>query len=131
MPVTKLTPEQKVARVRDAYDKLSRRDFSGALEAFSDDAAWHGFIAGDVKGKSAIKGGLDRLASLDTTWKLHDVLANDQHVVALHEIKVSKGGTTAQTRQAMVAHISDDGKISELWTMGNPQDLAAFLAPRQ
>jgi ketosteroid isomerase-like protein len=130
MSVTKLTADQKAAIVRDVYDRLNRGDFDALDEVFVDDAAWHGFVAGDVRGKAAIKGVLRRMAELNAKFKLHDVLVGDDHSVSLHEMTLTKGDTTATARQAIVTHITDDGKIIELWTMGNPQDVAAFLPPR-
>lgn len=130
MPATTLTVDQKLARVRQTYDKLTRGDYEGAAEEFTDNAAWHGFLVGDIKGKAAIKGAFEKLKQLNPTWQLHDALANDEHVVALHEIRVTAGGKTAQARQAMVTHMSPDGKIEEMWTMGNPQDLAAVMSAR-
>lgn len=130
MSVTRLTADQKVAIVRDVYDRLNRGDIDGLDDAFVDDAAWHGFVSGDLVGKPAIKAGLARMAEFNAKFKLHDVLVSDEHSVSLHEMTLRKGDTTATARQAIVCHVTDDGKIIELWTMGNPQDVAAFLPSR-
>jgi ketosteroid isomerase-like protein len=130
MPVTKLTPDQKIARAREIYDKLNRQDYAGLADYFTEDATWQGFIVGDIKGRQAIQATLVKFESLHPSFKVHDVLANDDHVVTLHEMTVKKGDATAQTRQVLVAHWTDDGKIEQLWTVGNPQDVAPFLASR-
>jgi ketosteroid isomerase-like protein len=130
MPVTKLTPEQKIARVKTAYTKLSRGEISGAIDGFAEDATWDGFVVGKVHGRQQIKEGLGKLTSLSPQFDLHDVLANDDHVVALQTVTVKKDGKTFETRQVIVAHVDEDGKLKEVWTIGNPQDLAPVLGSR-
>jgi ketosteroid isomerase-like protein len=129
MPVTRLTADQKIARAREIYDKLNRQEYEGLADYFTEDASWHGFIVGDVKGRQAIQAALEKYESLRPTFELHDVLASDEHVVTLHEVTLKKGDVTAHTRQVLVGHWTDDGKIAQLWTVGNPQDLASFRLP--
>ncbi len=128
MPATQLTQQEKVARVRETYDRLNRSDFAGSADMFAEDGIWHGFLIGEVKGRPAIKAAYERLKSLNASWELHDVLASGDHVVALHELTVKKGDKTAHSRQVMVAHLNADGQISELWTITNPQELAPVLS---
>src|SRR5579864_2305388 len=122
MPATQLTQQEKVARIREAYDKLNQGDFAGTADFFAEDGIWHGFLIGEVKGRPAIKAAWERLKSLNASWELHDVLANDDHVIALHELTVKKGDKTAHAKQVMVGHLNADGQIRELWTITNPQE---------
>jgi ketosteroid isomerase-like protein len=48
--------------------------------------------------------------------ELHAVLANDDHVVALHATRGERAGKKLEIDAIQVFHIRD-GKISEAWTM--------------
>ena len=54
--------------------------------------------------------------------ELHDVLANDEHAVALVRIRADRPGEQLDDRSVQVFHIRD-GKAAEVWTY--PADLYA------
>ena len=54
--------------------------------------------------------------------QLHDVIGNDEHVVALTTIRAERVGRTLQDNTVQVFHIQD-GKATEVWT--HPADLYA------
>jgi ketosteroid isomerase-like protein len=54
--------------------------------------------------------------------ELHDVLANDDHAVALVTTSASRDDASFTARAAQVAHIRD-GKLTESWFLG--EDYAA------
>jgi uncharacterized protein len=45
---------------------------------------------------------------------VHDVLANDEHAVALCTLSASRGTKSVETPVANVSHIRD-GKVTEFW----------------
>ena len=47
---------------------------------------------------------------------LYDVVANDEHVVALHSSDAERDGRTARSPTVLVCHISDGG-IAETWSL--------------
>ena len=54
--------------------------------------------------------------------ELHDVLANDDHVVALTTVRAQREGKRLQDNTVQTFHIKD-GKATEVWS--NPSDLYA------
>lgn len=45
---------------------------------------------------------------------VHDVLANDEHAVALCWLSASRGGKSIEVPVANVSHVRD-GKVTEFW----------------
>ena len=52
--------------------------------------------------------------------EIHDVLANDDHAVALASFTATKDGKTITDRYTHVCHIKD-GKLTESWIFGENQ----------
>jgi ketosteroid isomerase-like protein len=51
---------------------------------------------------------------------LHDVVANDEHVVGLHRTSAQRAGKSLETTSAIVFHVQG-GRVSEAWE--HPFDL--------
>ena len=69
--------------------------------------------------RGQLSGGTHRL-------ELHDVLADDGHVVALHTARAERAGRVLEITEAMVFHIVD-GKVAEVWTLNtDPQAVDEF-----
>jgi hypothetical protein len=118
---TKLTNEQKRARIRKTYDLSARGDYEASIqEGWADDGVFHSQMRGrEFRGKAAI---LDEVRKqnqeVKTTWHLHDVLVSDDHGVALLEAEQS-----GRRRQIVhVLHLNDAGKIKESWAIFNPTE---------
>jgi ketosteroid isomerase-like protein len=58
-------------------------------------------------------------------WELHDVLANDDHTVALHITRAERKGRSLADRVVYVFHVRD-GQIREAWFSGDPRVQADF-----
>ncbi len=121
---TKLTPEEKAGRIRRGYDASNRGDLAGYLDDFADDAVMH-FIRGDVNGKQAIREFLTQQAQEFEEFRFepHDVLASDEHVVALVSSTLRRQGQTYQSRLVHVFHLNDEGKTKEGWVFAEPETL--------
>ena len=52
---------------------------------------------------------------------LHDVVANDEHVIALVNATATKDGKTFKYRTAEIHHVKD-GKITERWAFSDDTD---------
>jgi len=90
-------------------------------ELFADDIVWHvggrSPITGDYKGKEQVFAFFAQLAErAGGTFRLdiHDVLANDEHVVALVTTTGQRQGKTLSTNGAQVFHVQG-GKVTETW----------------
>src|SRR5437879_13588499 len=111
---TKVTTEQKRARLRKSYDLSARGDYEGSVqEGWADDGVFHSQMRGrEFRGKAAI---LDEVRKqnqeVKTTWHLHDVLVSDDHGVALLEAE-------QEGRRRRIVHIPPRharGRVKEPW----------------
>ena len=110
------------ALIRRAYEAFSTGDMETLTGVFTENAVWHvpgrNKLAGNYEGVEAILG---YYANLDEVTggtyridEIHDVLANDQHVVSMHIGSAQKDGVTRTVSDILVFHVSG-GKIAEVW----------------
>ena len=121
--------------VRRGYEAFQRGDLAAFDEILADDCVWHvpgrGPLAGDKKGRQAVVeyfGQIGVLSEGTAKVNLHDLVANDEHVVGLHSVSAQRGGKTLEDNEALVFHVRD-GRVSEAWL--HPYDVYggdAFLS---
>ena len=112
------------AMARRLIDSLNRRDYEAMSAALSDDIVWHEIGSAEPRrGKAALAtpGGAP---GPDISVKVHDVVANDEHVIALVEATAIRDGKTLNYRTAEIMHVRD-GKITERWAFSD--DTAAIV----
>jgi hypothetical protein len=64
----------------------------------------------------------------EITGELHDVVANDEHTVALVTAHATRGGKSLTYRVAEIYHMRD-GKITERWAFSDDtQAITEFFA---
>jgi ketosteroid isomerase-like protein len=107
--------------VRRGYAAFGTGDMATLSELFADDIVWHvggrSPITGDYKGKGEVFGFLAQLAErAGGTFRseAHDVLANDEHVVALVEGTAQRDGKTLNDNGVQIFHVQG-GKVTEQW----------------
>ena len=90
-------------------------------ELIAGDVTWHvrgvGPLSGDYHGRDEVFAFFGRLAEQTAgTFRLdvHDVLANDEHAVALCTLSASRGTKSVEVPVANVSHVRD-GKVTEFW----------------
>ena len=123
-----------VELLRRGFEAFSTGDFDTLRrDIFSEDVVFHvggnNPLTGDYKGIDEVFGFLGRLVeetggtfSLD----LHDVLANEEHGVALVRASAERQGKRLQDdNNANVFHI-DNGRITEVWALA--EDTTRFDA---
>jgi ketosteroid isomerase-like protein len=117
-----MTEHPNVELTRRGYDAFAKGDLATLSEQIAEDATWHvlgvGPLSGTYHGQNEIFGFFGRLAEeTGGTFRLdvHDVLANDEHAVALCMLSASRGNKSIGIPVANVTHIRD-GKVTELWT---------------
>jgi ketosteroid isomerase-like protein len=104
------------------YAAINQRDMDGLIAAFAPDAVWHGAGA-SIDGAESIAAMVGQLieASEGTMQiELHDVLANDEHTVALQVTTAQRGDRGLSDNVVYVYHLRD-GKIVEAWFTGDPR----------
>jgi ketosteroid isomerase-like protein len=123
-----------VALVRRAMQAMTELDMSKAeqemaiVDAFmADDIVWHEIGRAEPRrGKDELRaammeGGRD----FTIAYAVHDVIANDDHAVALGTATATRGDRTLEYRTAEIFHIRG-GKAVERWAFSD--DTAAIVA---
>ena len=100
-------------------DSLARA--AALAELIADDVTWHalglGSLSGTYHGREEVLNFFVRLAEeTGGTFRLdvHDVLANDEHAVALCTLSASRGNKSVEVPVANISHVRD-GKVTEFW----------------
>jgi ketosteroid isomerase-like protein len=123
---TKVSTDQKIQVVRDAFAAFMRGDLKGLSDTWSDDFTWHArgsIFGGDFKGKEAALGAIARYpqALEDIKLDFHDIMANDKHVVALVNSSFKRGGKTYEDQIVYIFHINDQAKATEAWIIADTE----------
>lgn len=109
--------------VREAFAAFGRGDIDTLrTQYFADGIRWHlpgrSPLAGDYDGIGQVMEFFGRLLELSGgtfRTELHDVLANDEHAVALYATVAEREGRRLEDNNVSTFHIRD-GKVSEVWT---------------
>ncbi len=122
-----MTDHPNAASTRAALEAFLRGDFETLAGSFADDIVWHAPggnpYSGDHHGKAEVLGRIGKMREngVSITFSIHDVVANDEHVVVLAEATVSNAsGGTATGPLVQIMHIRD-GKVAEFWAMNEDQ----------
>ena len=122
----KVSADQKIQIVRDAFAAFGRGDMNALTESWTDDYVWHArgsVFGGDFKGKQAAIGYIARYPQEFQNIKLdiHDILADDRHVVALVNSSFDREGKTYSDQLVYIFHMNDQGKTSEAWLIADTE----------
>jgi uncharacterized protein len=130
-----VTEHPNVELARQGYEAFAKGDMATLSELIAADVVWHvegaGPLSGTYRGRDEVFGFFGRLAQETAgTFRLdvHDVLANDEHSVALCVLSATRGGRSLEMPVANVSHVRD-GKITEFWAATtDPQAAIDFWA---
>jgi ketosteroid isomerase-like protein len=119
-----------VETLREGYALFNKGEMAAAMESWSDDIVWHtpgnSPIAGDYRGKQEIAGFFAKMQGMGLTsmnLEVHDILANDEHAVAMIDVNVDRGDHHYEGKSVHVWHLRD-GKATEFWGMAADQAAA-------
>ena len=125
-----MTDHPNASIARTAIEAFSRGDMAAMLDLVDDAVVWHApgtnRFSGRFEGKASVIDRFTRMAEagIVTTLDIHDVVGNDEHVVALVNATVSSAdGRSYATPQVQAMHVRD-GRCVEFWGMN--QDQAAM-----
>src|SRR5437773_3980343 len=112
----KRNSDASVQLIRQVLDAFNRADSAAAADLLTDDIEWHEIGRPDpIIGKEALEARLGAaLPEWDIRADAHDILANDEHGVALVSATANMGGRSLAYRTVEIYHIRD-GKISARW----------------
>lgn len=115
--------------MRRSYDAFGQGDLDAVLSVFTDTIRFcipgSSPVSGVYLGPAEVMaffGKIFELSGGTLTLEVHDVLANDEHVVVLVRERAERDGKTFASTEAHVWHVSD-GKATEFWAL--PSDQAA------
>lgn len=116
--------------VRSLYASQARGDIDAYLGMLTDDVVFHipgrSVVAGTFIGRDEVRRHFREVAELSRgTFRtaVHDVLANDEHCVALIGATAEREGVSVELPRVHVWH-ARDGLLAELWLY--PLDQADF-----
>jgi ketosteroid isomerase-like protein len=119
--------------LRGLFESFASGDVAAMESAFDDDLTWHApgtnRFSGQFRGRTAAMERLAdmREAGIKTRFDVHDVVANDEHAIALAHLHLEVAdGRRYDQPQVAVAHVRD-GRIVEFWTMNQDQAVLDLL----
>jgi ketosteroid isomerase-like protein len=122
--------------LRSLLEAFAARDVQAMEGSFDDDVTWHApgtsRFSGQFRGRTAAMQRLAQMreAGISTRFDVHDVVANDEHAVALVHLHLEVAdGRRYDQPQVQVAHVRD-GRIVEFWTMNQDQAVLDLLIGR-
>ena len=122
------------AIVRSAYEALEKGDVAAFAALLDDNITWHestpGF-AGDYHGRDQVLALLGKVFQETgvqfSRVAIHDLLANDEHTVILHDTTLTKNGRHYIGQYADIYHLRG-GKLTEHWHLAlDPKVDEAFF----
>ena len=126
-----------VALVRRAIQAMTETDMSKAQEEMAvvdafmaDDIVWHEIGRAEPRrGKDELRAAMMGSAREGTIkFEIHDVIANDDHAIALGTATATRGDEALEYRTAEIFHIRD-GRAVERWAFSDDTAaIAAFFA---
>ncbi len=118
----------------DIYRRITEAIEQGDVAAFgevlADDVVWHQIGAPTLHGKEAVVATWEGFEGVGVEFdtSVHDVLANDDHMIGLVEAHVKVGDKEITYRTAEIAHVKD-GKVTERWAFSDDtQAIIDFFA---
>lgn len=119
--------------LRGLLEAFAAGDVAAMETAIDHDVTWHApgtnRFSGQFRGRTAAMQRLAQMreAGISTRFDVHDVVANDEHVVALVHVHLEVADRRRYDQpQVQVAHVRD-GRIVEFWTMNQDQAVLDLL----
>ena len=114
--------------VREAYAAFGRGDMDALRDKFfTQDVRYHvtdrSLLAGDYEGVDQVLQFFARIFEMSGgtfSFELHDVLANDEHAVALVTVRGERAAKQLNDNMVQTSHLRD-GKAFEVWNQATDQ----------
>lgn len=113
-----------LARARELYAAMNAGVFDKGSELFSDSLVFHTPVFPEpLRGIEAPASVGRRILDTTDEYRLepHDILANDDHVVALVVVRGRRGDRVLNELGVHVMHLDEEGKVAELWAVTDPK----------
>lgn len=125
-----MSEHPNVAVIRSAYEAMDKGDVATFAALLDDDITWYESTAGMegvYRGRDQVLAFMSQVfqqAGMQMSVSIHDILANDDHAVILHESTASRGERTHRAQYVDVYHVRD-GKATEHWHLAVDPDAEA------
>jgi ketosteroid isomerase-like protein len=126
-------PHPNESQTRDGYDAFAKGDLETVGGFLTDDVVWHVLgrsrLSGEYRGRDEVFGYFATLfqeLAGTLSIELHDVMANDEHAVALTTIRAERNGRRIEQKGVDVYNMSD-GLVTEAWSFTEDQEAIAAL----
>ncbi len=108
------------AAFRRLIDAFNGGDMDAIGSVIDEDVVWHAIGADEpIRGAAALtESALNFPEGLDINAVIHDVVANDEHVIGLVSATVTVGDQTFEYNTAEILHFAD-GKVTERWAFSD------------
>jgi uncharacterized protein len=126
-----------VGRLRSGYEAYARGDLATLQGMFADTITFHFLghtqLSGAYKGLSQVLGYFERLPEIGATFmfEVHDLLADDEHGVALLAGTVERTGERVKQKVVHVFNLDADGEVTEWWNFWEDQEAFDDLLAEQ
>jgi ketosteroid isomerase-like protein len=116
--------------VREGLDAFNSGDYEAYGTTLADDIVWHQIGAPTLNGQDEMR---EAMPAPDAGWSIttevHDVVANDEHAIALVNAHATRpDGQTLDYRTTEILHVRD-GKVTERWAFSDDtQKIIDFFA---
>jgi ketosteroid isomerase-like protein len=105
--------------VRRMNEAIAAGDMQTAAAFVADDVVWHQIGAAEpVRGKAQLAASMAGFAEAAITYDIHDILASDEHVIALGTANATIGDRSLTYRTAEIYHMAD-GQVTERWAFSD------------
>jgi ketosteroid isomerase-like protein len=106
------------AVIRQMNEAMFSGDREKAASFVADDIVWHQIGAETLRGKEALAASMSDLGDAKLDYDVHDIVASDDHVIALGTAHVTMGGRSIDYRTAEIYHVRN-GQVTERWAFSD------------
>lgn len=121
-----MSEHPNAVRYREVAAAMEAGDLARLTDYIADDVVWWQIGSDEpVRGKEAVVATMQEMQDVDLSVRLHDVLANDEHLIALVNATARRGDDVFEYRTAEIHHVDADGRLTERWAFSD--DTAAII----
>jgi ketosteroid isomerase-like protein len=118
-----MSAQENADLIRSGYEAFGKGDIPAVVALWAEDITWHipgrGPLAGDYHGAQEVLGFFGQLQERSEgsfRLEVHDLMASDDHVVALVNQTGHRGDRSLNEPGTHVWHVRE-GKATEFWAM--------------
>lgn len=114
-----MSDHPNAARYRQLSEAMNAGDMSQLGDSIADDIEWWQLGSPEpIRGKANLMAAMQE-GEYNITAELHDVVANDEHMIALLDVTATKDGETLKYRTAEIHHVNADGQVTHRWAFSD------------